>query len=199
MTQPLFSAKCPPTKPANVTRRSREYLTAEEVDMLMRAARRPGHYGQRNATLILLMYRHGLRVAEVIRLQWAMLDLKAALLHVRRVKNGLAALHPLRGTELRALRHLQHTYAGMAYVFVSERGGPLTARTVHHIVAEAGRAAGFAFPVHPHMLRHACGFYLANKGVDTRALQQYLGHRNIQHTVRYTELTAQHFQNFWED
>ena len=73
------------------------------------------------------------------------------------------------------------------------------ARTVHHIVAEAGRAAGFGFPIHPHMLRHACGFYLANKGVDTRALQQYLGHRNIQHTVRYTELTAQRFQNFWED
>ncbi len=199
MTQPLFSAKCPPMKPANVTRRSREYLTAEEVDLLLRTARRQGRYGQRNATLILLMYRHGLRAAEVIRLQWAMLDLKAALLHVRRVKNGLAALHPLRGSELRALRHLQHAYAGMAYVFVSERGSPLTARTVHHIVAEAGRAAGFAFPVHPHMLRHACGFYLANKGVDTRVLQQYLGHRNIQHTVRYTELTAQRFQNFWED
>jgi site-specific recombinase XerD len=199
MTQPSFSAKCPPTKPHNVTRRSREYLTAEEVDGLIRAARRQGRYGQRNATLILLMYRHGFRVAEVVRLQWDMLDLKAALLHVRRVKNGLAALHPLRGTELRALRQLQHTYPEMAYVFVSERGAPLTARTVYHIIAEAGRAAGFSFPVHPHMLRHACGFYLANKGVDTRALQQYLGHRNIQHTVRYTELTPHRFQNFWED
>jgi type 1 fimbriae regulatory protein FimE len=199
MTQPSFSAKCPPTKPHNVTRRSREYLTAEEVDGLIRAARRQGRYGQRNATLILLMYRHGLRVAEVVRLQWDMLDLKAALVHVRRVKNGLAALHPLRGTELRALRQLQHTYPEMAYVFVSERGAPLTARTVYHIIAEAGRAAGFSFPVHPHMLRHACGFYLANKGVDTRALQQYLGHRNIQHTVRYTELTPHRFQNFWED
>ena len=122
-----------------------------------------------------------------------------ALLHVRRVKNGLPALHPLRGTELRALRQLQHTSPEMAYVFISERGSPLTARTVYHIIAEAGRAAGFAFPVHPHMLRHACGFYLANKGVDTRALQQYLGHRNIQHTVRYTELTPHRFQNFWED
>lgn len=199
MTQPLFSAQFPPTKPYNVTRRSREYLTAEEVDLLMRAARRQGRYGQRNATLILLMYRHGLRVAEVVRLQWDMLDLKVALLHVRRVKNGIAALHPLRGTELRALRQLQHAYAGMAYVFVSERGSPLTTRTVYHIIAEAGRTAGFSFPVHPHMLRHACGFYLANKGVDTRALQQYLGHRNIQHTVRYTELTPQRFQNFWED
>jgi site-specific recombinase XerD len=199
MTQPSFSAKCPPTKPHNVTRRSREYLTAEEVDGLIRAARRQGRYGQRNATLILLMYRHGLRVAEVVRLEWDMLDLKAALLHVRRVKHGLAALHPLRGPELRALRQLQHTYPEMAYVFVSERGAPLTARTVYHIIAEAGRAAGFSFPVHPHMLRHACGFYLANKGVDTRALQQYLGHRNIQHTVRYTELTPHRFQNFWED
>jgi site-specific recombinase XerD len=199
MTQPSFSAKCPPTKPHNVTRRSREYLTAEEVDGLIRAARRQGRYGQRNATLILLMYRHGLRVAEVVRLEWDMLDLEAALLHVRRVKHGLAALHPLRGPELRALRQLQHTYPEMAYVFVSERGAPLTARTVYHIIAEAGRAAGFSFPVHPHMLRHACGFYLANKGVDTRALQQYLGHRNIQHTVRYTELTPHRFQNFWED
>jgi site-specific recombinase XerD len=89
--------------------------------------------------------------------------------------------------------------AGAAYLFVSERGGPLTARTVHHIVAMAGEAAGVPFPVHPHMLRHACGFYLANKGVDTRALQQYLGHRNIQHTVRYTELTPQRFQDFWND
>ena len=199
MTQPSFSAKCPPTKPHNVTRRSREYLTAKEVDRLIHTARRQGRYGQRNATLILLMYRHGLRVAEVVRLQWDMLDLKAALLHVRRVKNGVAALHPLRGAELRALRQLQHTYAGMAYVFVSERGGPLTPRTVYHVIAKAGRDAGFAFPVHPHMLRHACGFYLANKGVDTRALQQYLGHRNIQYTVRYTELTPQRFQHFWED
>jgi len=199
MPQSSFSAKLPPKKPHNMTRRSREYLTAEEVDLLIRTARRQGRYGQRNATLILLMYRHALRVAEVVRLQWDMLDLKAALVHVRRVKNGVPALHPLRGAELRALRQLHHACAGMAYVFVSERGSPLTTRTVYHIIAEAGRAAGFAFPIHPHMLRHACGFYLANKGVDTRALQQYLGHRNIQHTVRYTELTPQRFQNFWED
>lgn len=199
MPQSSFSAKLPLKKPHNMTRRSREYLTAEEVDLLIRTARRQGRYGQRNATLILLMYRHALRVAEVVRLQWDMLDLQAALVQVRRVKNGVAALHPLRGAELRALRQLQHAYAGMAYVFVSERGSPLTTRTVYHIIAEAGRAAGFAFPIHPHMLRHACGFYLANKSVDTRALQQYLGHRNIQHTVRYTELTPQRFQNFWED
>ena len=180
-------------------RRSREYLTPEEVAQLLRAARRQGRYKQRNATLMLLMYRHGLRVAELVRLRWEMFDLKAALFHVQRVKNGVPSVHPLRGAELRALRQLRVTGAGAAYLFVSERGGPLTTRTVHHIVAAAGEVAGFPFPVHPHMLRHACGFYLANKGVDTRALQQYLGHRNIQHTVRYTELTPQRFQDFWND
>ncbi len=100
----------------------------------------------------------------------------------------------LTGGELRALRQLHVTAAGAAYLFVSERGGPLTARTVHHIVAVAGEAANLPFPVHPHMLRHACGFYLANKGVDTRALQQYLGPRNIQHTVRYTDLLHSAFR-----
>ena len=194
-----FSAKLPPTKLRNAVRRSREYLTADEVEQLVRAMRRQGRYKQRNTTLILLMYRHGLRVAELVRLRWDMFDLKTALFHVQRVKNGVPSLHPLRGAELRALRQLQVTTAGGAYLFVSERGGPLTARGVHHIIAEAGRAAGLPFPVHPHMLRHACGFYLANKGVDTRALQQYLGHRNIQYTVRYTELTPQRFQDFWED
>jgi site-specific recombinase XerD len=199
MTQPLFSAKCPPQKPLNTVRRSREYLTPEEVEHLLRAARRQGRYKQRNATLILLMYRHGLRVAELVRLRWEMFDLKAAVFHVQRVKNGVPSVHPLRGAELRALRQLLVRGTGAAYLFVSERGGPLTARTVHHIVATAGEVAGFPFPVHPHMLRHACGFYLANKGVDTRALQQYLGHRTIQHTVRYTELTPQRFQDFWTD
>jgi site-specific recombinase XerD len=199
MRHASFSAQLPPKKPHNVERRSREYLTADEVEHLFRAARRQGRYRHRNATMILLMYRHGLRVAELVRLRWDMGDLKAALLHVQRVKNGVAALHPLRGVELRALRQLQSEAAGTVYLFVSERGGPLTARAVHRIVAEAGRAARLPCPVHPHMLRHACGFYLANTSVDTRALQQYLGHRNIQHTVRYTELTPQRFQDFWND
>lgn len=199
MAQSSFSAKFPPQKPQNAVRRSREYLTPEEVEQLLRAARRQGRYTQRNATMMLLMYRHGLRVAELLRLRWEMFDLKAALFHVQRVKNGVPSVHPLRGAELRALRQLQVTGAGAAYLFISERGGPLTARTVHHIVAAAGEAAGLPFPVHPHMLRHACGFYLANKGVDTRALQQYLGHRNIQHTVRSTALTPQRFHDFWTD
>ena len=112
---------------------------------------------------------------------------------------AVASAHPLRGPELRALRTLKQAYPSTPYVFLSERGSPLTDRAIRHIVLRAGEQAKLPFPIHPHMLRHACGFYLANKGIDTRAIQHYLGHRNIQHTVRYTELSAQRFTGFWDD
>ena len=199
MTHAAFSAKFPPPKPKNTDRRTREYLTPAEVTQLMQAARHVGRHGHRDTTLILLMYRHGLRVSEVSRLGWDAIDLKTALLHVRRLKRGVAATHPLHGPELRALRKLQHASPELPYVFLSERGSPLSDRTIRHILLRAGLNAQLPFPVHPHMLRHACGFYLANKGIDTRAIQQYLGHRHIQHTVRYTELAPQRFRDFWDD
>jgi type 1 fimbriae regulatory protein FimE len=199
LPQPSFSAKRPPRKLPNVARRSREYLTPQEVDQLMAAARKVGRHPMRDATLILRMYRHGLRVAEAMALRWDAVDLHGGLLHVRRVKQGRPSVHPLRGPELRALRHVQRLYPGAAYLFVSERGGPLATRSVRHIILRAGETAGLPLPIHPHMLRHACGFYLANKGIDTRAIQQYLGHCNIQHTVRYTVLTPHRFTQFWDD
>jgi len=199
MTHASFSAKLPPPKPKNTDRRTREYLTPAEVTQLMQAARHVGRHGHRDTTLILLMYRHGLRVSEVASLRWESIDLKTALLHVRRLKHGVAATHPLHGPELRALRKLQHASPELTYVFLSERGSPLSDRTIRHMMLRAGIDAQLPFPVHPHMLRHACGFYLANKGIDTRAIQQYLGHRHIQHTVRYTELAPQRFRDFWED
>ena len=199
LTRRSFSAKLPPPKPKNTDRRTREYLTPAEVAQLMRAARHLGRHGHRTTTLILLIYRHGLRVSEVHSLRWESIDLKAALLHVRRLKHGIASVHPLHGPELRALRKLQQVNPGRAYVFLSERGSPLSDRTIRHIILRAGVDAQLPFPVHPHMLRHACGFYLANKGVDTRSIQQYLGHRNSQHTVRYTELAPQRFRDFWDD
>jgi len=187
----------PPRRLPNRDRRSREHLTAES---LIAAAATLGRHGHRDATLILLAYRHGLRVGELVALRWDQVDLKAGLLHVARLKNGVAATHPLRGPELRALRRLQRDYpASSAYVFTTERQGPLTDSAVRKIVARAGAAAGMTMPIHPHMLRHACGFKLANDGQDTRAIQQYLGHRNISHTVRYTELAPQRFRNFWQD
>src|SRR5215831_5717388 len=131
-----------------------------------------------------LAYRHGLRVAELIALRWDQVNLQDGLLHVRRRKNGLSSTHPLYGVELRALRQVAREYPDTPYVFVTERKGPFTDSTFRKIVARAGAAAQLGFPVHPHMLRHATGFKLANDGHDTRAIQHYLGHKNIQYTVR---------------
>jgi type 1 fimbriae regulatory protein FimE len=148
----------------------------------------------------MLGYRHGLRVGELVALRWEQVDLTAGLLHVTRLKRGLPSTHPLRGPELRALRRLQREQGSACpYVFATERRGPLTTASVRKLVTRIGQAAGFPFPVHPHMFRHACGFKLANEGHDTRAIQQYLGHRNIAHTVRYTELAPGRFEEFWKD
>jgi len=138
--------------------------------------------------------------ATLVALRWDQLDLKGGLLHVSRLKNRVPSTHPLRGPELRALRRLWRDYKDpTAYVFSTERGGPLTDSGVRKIVARAGEEARFSFPVHPHMLRHACGYKLANDGHDTRAIQHYLGHRNIVHTVRYTNLAPDRFRSFWRD
>jgi site-specific recombinase XerD len=127
-------------------------------------------------------------------------DLVHGRLHVSRAKNGLPSVHPLTGTELRALRRLQREQ-GIAgrYVFLSERDAPMGPVGFRRLVQRPGDAAKLPFPIHPHMLRHACGYKLANQGVDTRSLQHYLGHKNIQHTVRYTDLSPERFKDFWRD
>jgi integrase len=189
----------PPRKQPNALRRSREHLTPPEIERLIAAARRLGRHGHRDATMILLAYRHGLRVSELVGLRREQVDLQQGLLHVRRRKNGLPSTHPLRGPELRALRKLLRDTPEAAYVFLSERGAPMTASTFQKLVARAGAAARLGMPIHPHMLRHSTGFKLANDGQDTRAIQHYLGHRNIQHTVPYTRLAADRFNGFWTD
>ena len=180
-------------------RRQREYLTVKEIGVLMDTARARGRYGHRDATLILVGYRHGLRAAELCALRWDQVDLGRGLLHVRRVKNGTPSVHPMGGVEIRALRRLKREQPESRYVFLTERLAPMTTAGLRKNVARMGERAEFPFPVHPHMLRHACGFKLANDGQDTRALQHYLGHKNIQHTVRYTELSPERFKSFWED
>ncbi len=192
-------APLPPRRRPNAAIRSREYLTPDEVEALQRAAAGAGRHGHRDAALILIAYRHGFRVSELVSLRWDQVDMKAGALHVNRLKNGSPSVHPLRGPELRALRRLLRDYPATPYVFVSERGGPMTDSNVRKMVARAGELARIPFPVHPHMLRHATGYKLANDGHDTRAIQQYLGHRNITHTVRYTELAPDRFNRFWRD
>jgi type 1 fimbriae regulatory protein FimE len=188
----------PPARQKNVDRRSREHLTPGEVAKLMKTAGAIGRHGHRDATLLLIAYRHGLRVSEVTSLRWDQVDLKQGLMNVNRVKNGLLSTHPIRGPELRALRRLQKEYGG-PYVCSTERLGPMTTATVRKLMARAGEKAKLPFQVHPHMLRHACGYKFANEGHDNRALQHYLGHKNIEHTVRYTELALDRFKNFWRD
>jgi len=188
----------PPTRRTNRETRTREFLAPDEIDRLLEAVGAGTRYGARDRTLLLLMYRHGLRVSEAITLRWDQVDLKAGHLYVQRLKNGVPSTHPLRGPELRALKQLRRDWPGSPYLFISERGAD-DRQQCAQMVTRAGVQAKFAFPVHPHMLRHACGFKLANEGHDTRSLQHYLGHKNIAHTVRYTDMAPDRFKGFWKD
>jgi integrase len=187
-----------PGRPKNNELRTREYLTQPEVEALIAAARKNRH-GHRDATMIVIAFRHGLRASELVDLRWDQVDFDRAVLHVRRAKGGTSSVHPLAGSEMRALRRLQREGEPSAFVFVSERGAPFTTAGFARMMQRAARGTSLKLKVHPHMLRHACGFALANAGQDTRALQAYLGHRNIQHTVRYTELAPDRFKQFWND
>jgi len=189
-------AEAPTTVNTSVTR-TRNYLTGAEVDRLIAAARKVSRYGHRDATMILIAYRHGLRASEVCDLQWHQVELAAGRLHVRRSKRGTPSVHPMQGDEIRALRRLQREQGPGPHVFVSERGGPMTPKSFGNAFARLGERAGMSFLIHPHMLRHGCGYALANAGHDTRALQAWLGHKNIQHTVRYTEMAPDRFRDFW--
>jgi integrase len=186
-----------PVRRPNADYRKREHMTPGEVEKLIEAAK-SNRYGLRDATMLLVAYRHGFRASEVCDLEWSAIDFSSAEMHIRRAKNGKPATHPIRGDELRALRKLQREQEPKSrFVFTSERQTPFTTDSFNWIVKRAGKKAGLPFQAHAHMLRHACGYALANAGHDTRSLQDYLGHKNIQHTVRYTELAPTRFKDFW--
>jgi integrase len=177
----------PPRRRKNAELRTREYLTEAEVDRLIAAAKQNRH-GRRDATMILLAFRHGLRAAEVVDLRWDQVELKAGRLHVRRVKSGTPSVHPLSGEEIRGLRKLQREAPASPFVFVSERAAPFTTAGFGKMIARSGVAAKFNFGVHPHMLRHACGFALAKgaRHAGAAALpraQEYPTHGSLQRTV----------------
>jgi Phage integrase family len=203
LAQPSNSATCrnhPPRRRPNLETREREYLRETEVEALIDAVRkRGGRLAQRDALLILMAFTHALRAVEVVRLRWSAIDLKGGTIHVNRVKNGAPSVHPLRGRELRGLRGWARIQGTSPMVFTASGGAPMSPRSVHRVVAQAGVAAKLPFAIHPHMLRHALGYRLANKGIDTRAIAGFMGHRAIQHTVRYTALAPGRFDNLWED
>ena len=186
-----------PTRLANSEYRKREHLTPSDVEKLIEAAK-TNRYGHRDATMLLVAFRHGLRASELCGLEWSQVDFTSATLHVRRVKNGKPATHPIRGDEMRALRKLQREAPKSVYVFVNERGTPFSPDGFNWLVKRAGQKARLPFQ-HAHMLRHSAGYKLAGDGHDTRAIQDYLGHRNISNTVRYTELSPTRFKDFWRD
>jgi integrase len=192
------------TRPAHLVRkpnselRTREYLTEAEVEALLVAAK-SNRWGHRDLLMILLAYRHGLRASELVGLRWEQVDFKGSRIHIRRVKNSADSTHPLTGKELRALRQQQRDNPNSPYVFISERGTPFNPISFSQMVEKAGVKAGLGIKCHAHMLRHACGFHLANSGQDTRSIQAYLGHRNIQNTTVYMQLASNRFTGFFRD
>lgn len=183
----------------NLEKRSREYLLPAEVNRLI-AASKIVRNGQRDSTLILLSYRHGLRVSEAVSLMWSDIDFGGGSIHINRLKKGKSGRHPLRKPELIALHNLRKQQRiDTPYLFISQQNTPLSERIVRNIVSTAGEVADLPLSVHPHMLRHACGYYLASKGIDTRAIAEYLGHSSLEHTYRYTAIAPGRFNDFWED
>lgn len=178
----------------------RKYLTALEIDKLM-AATKGNRNEARDRCFLLLMFRHGLRVSEGCNLKLSQVDTESRVLHVVRLKKGLSTTHPIRPEEIRAIKSWLSNRAKMEpeteAFFVSERRGPLSRITAWLMIRNYGELAGLPLPAHPHMLRHACGFALADQGADTRLIQDYLGHRNIQHTVKYTATNPARFEKLW--
>jgi type 1 fimbriae regulatory protein FimB/type 1 fimbriae regulatory protein FimE len=180
----------------NAAYRQREYLTEAEIDQLLDAAgklRSP----VRNRLLILLAFRHALRVSELVDVRIEQIDLKAATIHIRRAKNGTPGIHGLQGDELRLIRALVRENPHSQFLFLSERKAPLSIHGAQKLVERLGVAAGFAFPIHVHMLRHSAGYALAGRGVDTRTLQAFMGHRSIANTVIYTAVADKRVRNIW--
>ena len=190
------------TDPENaVDDRPKNFLTEAEVENFLKAGRK-GRHNVRNFAMLLLAYRHGLRVSELINMRMADVDLDTGRLFVRRLKGSLSTSQPLEGDEIRALRawlreRINAPCCNSPLVFLSERG-PMTRQAFNYICAEVGKRARLNIKVHPHMLRHSCGYALANKACDTRLIQDYLGHRNITHTQIYTRTAAVRFEGLWD-
>ncbi len=187
----------PPKRQRNADVRDREYLTPAEVEKLYQRAKVYGRHGARDALMVWVAYRHGLRAGELVGLRWSQVDFDTSAIHVRRLKNGVNTASPMDEREIRGLRQLWKAREGQ-FVFVNERTLPMTTAGFRKTLARLSAGLFEPGPVHPHMLRHATGYALANRGVETRLIQAVLGHREIKHTVTYTALAPAALMDVWK-
>jgi type 1 fimbriae regulatory protein FimB/type 1 fimbriae regulatory protein FimE len=184
----------------NKTYRVREHLTEQEMSKLL-AALKGNRNGHRDWLIGLMIFRHGLRVSEACDLRWDDLDLPKRQVMVRRLKGSTDSTHFLERDEVNGLRLLQRQQQvegkAQAYVFVNEHGKPFGRMGIGRMIERAGETAKLPFPIHVHMLRHSTGYALANRGMDTRRLQHFLGHASITNTVQYTKMSPEPFKNIW--
>ncbi|HZR66027.1 MAG TPA: tyrosine-type recombinase/integrase [Terriglobales bacterium] len=181
-----------------VDARKKNFLNEAEAEAFIQAAKK-GRHGARDYLMALMTYRHGLRVSELIGLQVADVDVKSARVFIRRAKGSLSTHQPLEADEIRAVNAYirQRSSDSSPFLFLSQRG-PFTRQAINYLFAQIGKAAGIAVHVHPHMLRHSCGWALANRGYDTRLIQDYLGHRDIRYTQIYTRTSVSRFKGLWK-
>lgn len=182
--------------------KKRKYLTEDEVTLVIKASRNSKH-SLRNECLIQLCFIHGFRVSEISKLKTSDVNVGRGVIHVLRLKGGLSTIQPLLECEKKVVNKWitsrQHLKGNESpWLFISQRGEALSRQQIYNIIKRCGVLAGLNFPLHPHMLRHSCGFALANTGADTRLIQDYLGHRNIQHTVHYTACNSSRFFGVWD-
>ncbi|EAM2795099.1 tyrosine-type recombinase/integrase [Salmonella enterica] len=182
----------------------RNYLTRSEVENLLACASRDSYHPERNHCMLLMAFIHGLRASELLSLKMSDIDIGGRTLYIRRLKNGFSTIQPLLQIEVSGLcrwlevRNTLTKREETDYLFTSRNGHPLSRQQFYNIIKKAGEMAGLPLVVHPHMLRHACGYALADAGVDTRLIQDYLGHRNIRHTVLYTASNPARFEGMWK-
>ncbi|MEO1282917.1 MAG: tyrosine-type recombinase/integrase [Pseudomonadota bacterium] len=176
--RPSFDADAPVDAHA---RPKVDYLTENEVMKLVAGAR-ASRNAERDQLPIFMLFRHGYRESELIMTRRNWIDLQKAVIWIERLKRGMSRYHPLAGDELRRMRkYLRSREDDLPWLFVSERCQPLSPRSVRRIVADAAKTANLQH-VHPHMLRHSCGFHLRERGHDIRMIQEYLGHASITST-----------------